>query len=92
MGKSLILVRSPDNLLPCFQCVAENRHGRAFSHPSLVMVQESKHEPRGLDLFKNKDETKVELVDAAKEQNPAEVFVVLPSDRAEQVPGGSIVA
>ena len=71
------------------QCVAENAAGKVFSHPSLVMVQKFQHEPRNLDLFKTgaagTAESKVELVDAAKEQNPAEVFVVLPSEKSEEV-------
>jgi hypothetical protein len=71
----------------CFKCVAENAAGKVFSHPSLVMVQKSVHEPRGLDLFKKPRSNEVELINAANpnEQAPAEVFVVLPSDRTEQV-------
>jgi hypothetical protein len=52
------------------QCVAENPSGRVFSRPSLVMLQPSLHEPRGLDLFKKSEDAAVQLVDPAKDQEP----------------------
>ncbi len=72
--------------------MAENIAGKAFSHPSLVMLQKTFHEPRGLDIFNKpaaakEGDSNVELVDAANPaaETPSEVFVVLPSEKAEQV-------
>ena len=71
--------------------MAENVAGKVFSHPSLVMLQKT-HEPRGLDIFNNpaaakEGDSNVELVNASNPaaETPTEVFVVLPSEKTEQV-------
>ena len=71
--------------------MAENVAGKVFSHPSLVMLQKTVHEPRGLDIFNKpaakEGDSNVELVNASNPaaETPAEVFVVLPSEKSEQV-------
>lgn len=91
---NIIFVSPGPSDVGTYQCVAENKNGKVFSHPSLVMVQKPLHEPRGLDLFKTTNaesrtdsDANLEVVGAA---NPADgkqgVFVVLPTDNANQDP------